>query len=72
MRRAYARVRAACAEIGRDPGELTYSAMTGFLVAATEADLEQRIRDQIAFTAEVRRTARPTRKRGWRSAERGG
>ena len=39
VRRAYARVREACAEIGRDPGELTYSAMTGFLVAATEADL---------------------------------
>jgi F420-dependent oxidoreductase-like protein len=53
VRRAYARVREACAEIGRDPGELTYSAMTGFLVAATEADLAQRIQDQIAFTADL-------------------
>lgn len=52
VRSAYGRVRAACAEIGRDPDELTYSAMTGVLVADTEADLEVRVRDQLAFTAD--------------------
>lgn len=51
VRTAYARVRAACAEIGRDPGELTYSAMTGVLVAETAADLAARVSDQLAFTA---------------------
>jgi F420-dependent oxidoreductase-like protein len=42
---AYARVRAACTSIGRDPDELVYSAMTGVLVAETEADLEARVAD---------------------------
>lgn len=50
VRRAYARVRAACEAIGRDPGELTYSAMTGVLVADTAADLDARVHDQLAFT----------------------
>jgi F420-dependent oxidoreductase-like protein len=49
-RRAYARVRAACAALGRDPDELTYSAMTGVLVAETEAELRERVAAQIAFT----------------------
>ena len=52
-RTAYARVRQACTEIGRDPDELTYSAMTGVLVADTAAELETRVRDQLAFTAEA-------------------
>ncbi len=52
VRAAYGRVREACAEIGRDPDELTYSAMTGVLVAETDNDLAQRIHAQIAFTAE--------------------
>ncbi len=52
VRGAYGRVREACRQIGRDPGELTYSAMTGVLVAVTGAELEQRIHDQIAFTTE--------------------
>jgi F420-dependent oxidoreductase-like protein len=42
---AYARVRAACAEVGRDPGEVVYSAMTGVLVAETEDDLRTRVAD---------------------------
>jgi F420-dependent oxidoreductase-like protein len=42
---AYARVRAACRQVGRDPDELVYSAMTGVLVAETEADLRARVDD---------------------------
>jgi F420-dependent oxidoreductase-like protein len=42
---AYARVRAACEQIGRDPDEVVYSAMTGVLVAETEADLKTRVAD---------------------------
>ena len=42
---AYGRVRAACDEVGRDPAELVYSAMTGVLVAETEADLLARVDD---------------------------
>ena len=41
---AYERVRAACREVGRDPDELVYSAMTGVLVAETEVDLQVRVR----------------------------
>ena len=42
---AYERVRAACAEVGRDPDEIVYSAMTGVLVAETESDLRTRVAD---------------------------
>lgn len=42
---AYARVRAACEAIGRDSDEVVYSAMTGVLVAETEADLRARVVD---------------------------
>ncbi len=42
---ANARNRAACTEIGRDPDEVVYSAMTGVLVAETDADLRARVRD---------------------------
>lgn len=52
VRTAYARVRTACEEIGRDPAELTYSAMTGVLVADTPADLDARVRDQLEVTAD--------------------
>jgi F420-dependent oxidoreductase-like protein len=52
VRRAYERVREACAEIGRDADELTYSAMTGVLVADSEAELEERVHAQIAFTSD--------------------
>jgi alkanesulfonate monooxygenase len=42
---AYGRVRAACRQVGRDPDELVYSAMTGVLVAETEKDLRARVDD---------------------------
>jgi F420-dependent oxidoreductase-like protein len=45
---AYGRVRAACVEVGRDPDELVYSAMTGVLVAESEADLQTRVADLMA------------------------
>jgi F420-dependent oxidoreductase-like protein len=45
---AYGRVRAACVAIGRDPEEVVYSAMTGVLVAETEADLQTRVADLLA------------------------
>ena len=45
---AYARIRAACQEVGRDPDEVTYSAMTGVLVAETDADLRARVADLLA------------------------
>jgi alkanesulfonate monooxygenase SsuD/methylene tetrahydromethanopterin reductase-like flavin-dependent oxidoreductase (luciferase family) len=41
---AYARVRAACEKLGRDPGAIVYSAMTGVLVAESESELRQRVR----------------------------
>ena len=44
---AYARVREACSEIGRDPEEVVFSAMTGVLVAETEADLQARVADML-------------------------
>jgi alkanesulfonate monooxygenase SsuD/methylene tetrahydromethanopterin reductase-like flavin-dependent oxidoreductase (luciferase family) len=40
---AYARVRAACAEIGRDPDEVVFSAMTGVLIAESQEDLRVRV-----------------------------
>jgi len=45
---AYARVRDACARVGRDADEIVYSAMTGVLVAETDADLRTRVRDLLA------------------------
>ncbi len=45
---AYARVRAAAQEVGRDPDELVYSAMTGVLVAETDTDLRARVADLLA------------------------
>ena len=42
---AYGRVRAACADIGRDPDEVVYSAMTGVLVAESQEDLRTRVAD---------------------------
>jgi F420-dependent oxidoreductase-like protein len=38
----YERVQAACRAIGRDPQDVTYSAMTGVLVGRDEADVERR------------------------------
>jgi F420-dependent oxidoreductase-like protein len=42
---AYGRIRDACAAVGRDPDELAYSAMTGVLVADSDADLRARVQD---------------------------
>ncbi|MFI5262428.1 MAG: TIGR03560 family F420-dependent LLM class oxidoreductase [Candidatus Limnocylindrales bacterium] len=39
---------AACADVGRDPGTLVYSAMTGVLMGETEAEVAQRIADVTA------------------------
>jgi alkanesulfonate monooxygenase SsuD/methylene tetrahydromethanopterin reductase-like flavin-dependent oxidoreductase (luciferase family) len=41
---AFGRVRAACEELGRDPDEVVYSAMTGVLVGETEGELRDRVR----------------------------
>ena len=46
--RAYARVRVAAQEMGRDPDEIVYSAMTGVLVAETDDDLRTRVADLLA------------------------
>jgi len=45
---AYARIRAACAEVGRDPDEVVYSAMTGVLVGETQDDVRARVADLLA------------------------
>jgi alkanesulfonate monooxygenase SsuD/methylene tetrahydromethanopterin reductase-like flavin-dependent oxidoreductase (luciferase family) len=45
---AYGRVRAACRTVGRDPDEIVYSAMTGVLVAESDADLRTRVADLLA------------------------
>jgi len=47
-REAFARVRAACAAIGRDPDEVAYSAMVGVLVADTDEELRERVAAQLA------------------------
>ena len=48
---AYARVRAACEAIGRDPDSVVYSAMTGVLVAETETELRDRVRAMLEALA---------------------
>mgnify|MGYP000689851371 FL=1 len=48
---AYVRVRAACEAIGRDPDSVVYSAMTGVLVAETEAELRDRVRAMLEALA---------------------
>jgi len=47
---AFGRVDSACEGIGRDPATMTHSAMTGVLIAETEAELQDRIRELLAFT----------------------
>jgi F420-dependent oxidoreductase-like protein len=49
LRESYGRITDACAAIGRDPDEVVRSAMIGVLVAETAADLEARLRDQLAM-----------------------
>ncbi|HEX2221271.1 MAG TPA: TIGR03560 family F420-dependent LLM class oxidoreductase [Candidatus Limnocylindria bacterium] len=48
---AYARVREACRQIGRDPDEIVYSAMTGVLVAETQGELHERVADVMRAVA---------------------
>ena len=43
--RAYRNVREACTAEGRDPDGIVYSAMTGALVAETQAELRDRVRE---------------------------
>ena len=45
---AYANVRSACADIGRDPDGIVFSAMTGALIAETERDFQARVSDLLA------------------------
>jgi F420-dependent oxidoreductase-like protein len=49
LREAYARIDAACAAAGREPETIVRSAMVGVLVAETEAELNDRVREQIAM-----------------------
>ena len=49
-RSAYARIARACEAAGRDPDQVTRSAMTGVLIAETEADLRDRVRAQLEMT----------------------
>jgi F420-dependent oxidoreductase-like protein len=44
----YARLDEACRGIGRDPAEVTRSAMTGVLVGEDEAEVQRRTREQLA------------------------
>jgi F420-dependent oxidoreductase-like protein len=45
---SYARIRDACRDVGRDPDQLVYSAMTGVLVAESDGDLRTRVADLLA------------------------
>ena len=46
---AYDRIRAACRAVGRDADEIVYSAMTGVLIAETDRELRDRVREQLDF-----------------------
>jgi F420-dependent oxidoreductase-like protein len=50
---AFARLDAECRAIGRNPAEVRHSAMVGFLVGADTAELERRVRDQIAMVGDA-------------------
>jgi F420-dependent oxidoreductase-like protein len=50
VREAYANVREACQAVGRDPDQIVYSAMVGVLLAETDAELEDRVHEQLAST----------------------
>ena len=52
VRAAYARVAEACRAEGRDPDEVTRSAMAGVLVAETDEDLKARVADLLAALGE--------------------
>ena len=46
-RQVYGRIERACEDAGRDPKQVTRSAMTGVLIAETEAELRERVRAQM-------------------------
>jgi F420-dependent oxidoreductase-like protein len=46
-REAFARIADACRAEGRDPDDMVRSAMTGVLIGETEADVEDRVREQL-------------------------
>jgi alkanesulfonate monooxygenase len=46
---SYARVRAACTAAARDPDSVVLSAMVGVLVAESEGELRDRVREQVAL-----------------------
>ncbi|MEP7040560.1 MAG: TIGR03560 family F420-dependent LLM class oxidoreductase [Chloroflexota bacterium] len=48
VREAYARVRAACSTAGRDPDSVILSAMVGVLVADSESEMRDRLRQQVS------------------------
>jgi F420-dependent oxidoreductase-like protein len=48
-REVRAALRAACDAAGRDPDEVTFSAMTGVLVADSDGDLQERVAAQLAM-----------------------
>jgi F420-dependent oxidoreductase-like protein len=50
LREAYGRLAAACVEIGRDPDTVVRSAMVGVLVAESQHELRDRIRQQADVT----------------------
>jgi alkanesulfonate monooxygenase SsuD/methylene tetrahydromethanopterin reductase-like flavin-dependent oxidoreductase (luciferase family) len=49
VRDAYGRVRAACAAARRDPDSIVLSAMVGVLVADSQTEMRDRLRQQVAF-----------------------
>jgi F420-dependent oxidoreductase-like protein len=49
LRDAFGRIAAACAQVGRDPDTVVRSAMVGVLVAETERELRDRLRQQTAM-----------------------
>jgi F420-dependent oxidoreductase-like protein len=49
-RAAYERIARACEAAGRDPAEVTRSAMTGVLIAESAGDLRDRVRAQLEMT----------------------
>ena len=63
--------RDACKEIGRDPDELVYSAMTGVLVAETEGDLRTRVGDLMQAPRPRRRRRRGLARRASRALDHG-
>jgi alkanesulfonate monooxygenase SsuD/methylene tetrahydromethanopterin reductase-like flavin-dependent oxidoreductase (luciferase family) len=49
LREAYGRISEACVAAGRDPGTVVRSAMVGVLVAETQGELRDRVRQQTAM-----------------------